>query len=505
MRLGLLLGVSCLGSLLPACFSSTAVDDTPFVPMADDSGVDGVANPGVDATIEEAAAPLEAAVPEASGVPEASTPEAAPMEAGPTTVSVIVVDDRGPEPGVNVVFQDANGNPLTSATTDANGRVTAAAPDGSQVTVLLGSQLNVQVVTFEGVAPGDVLTAHDATDTTFANAQVSLDALPDAAAPLGTTSYVVDIGNCSSAFTALPALVYLSPDCESYGTFPVLVEASNGTGPIGFTYQTHNVLPLDGGVAHVSLNGTWSTTLPTQSIGVSNFDFANLTGYMSYSEIADGISFGRPINFGSTDGGATTSYTVHPGYPVAVQNEANQSINRGSEIAISAVATRSAPSADGGAASFDMSTLLPLLDAVTLDSSQPAQPAVSWVTEAGSLAAANGTIVMVTWSEPVDGGNILQGTWTIVAPPTVTAAKAPVLPAALAAWAPSPGATFTSTPTVIVVQGSFVSSYAELRAQFAGLPAPSSLLYDQFGVGGVVPPLPVDGTLKLTAITSPGE
>jgi hypothetical protein len=477
-----------------------------MAPIVEDSGVDGTANPGVDATTEEAAAPPEAAVPEAGAPEEGSTPEAAPtMEAGPTTVSVIVVDDdRMPEPGVTVVFQDATGNPLTSTTTDATGWATGVAAEGSQVTVLLGSQLNVQIVTFEDVSPGDVLTAHDTTDTTFANAQVSLDALPDAAAPPGTTSYTVDIGNCSSYFTTLPALVYLSPDCQHYGTFPVLVQASDGTGPIGFTYQNHNLLPLDGGVAHVSLNGAWSTTMPTQSIGVSNFDFADLTGYTSYSEIADGVSFGPPTNFGNSDGGATTSYAAHPGYPDTVQSEANQSIKTGAGIAISAVATRSAPSADGGAASFDMSTFLPLLNAATLDSSQPAQPAVSWGTDAGSLAAANGTIVMVAWSSPVDGGNLLQGTWTIVAPPTATGVKAPALPAALAAWAPSPAATFTSTPTVIVVQETFASSYAQLRALFAILPAPSSLLYDQFGVGGVVPPLPYDGTLKLTAFVPPG-
>jgi hypothetical protein len=177
------------------------------------------------------------------------------------------------------------------------------------------------------------------------------------------------------------------------------------------------------------LSGPWSTTLPTQSIGVSNFDFANLTGYTSYSEIANGVSFGPPIHFASTDGTATTSHAVHLGYPASVQNEANQSIARGSGIAVSAAATRSAPSPDGGVASFDMSTLLPLLDAVTLDSSWPSQPAVSWVTEAGSLAAASGTIVTVAWSAPLDGGASVQGTWTIVAPPSATQVRAQSSPA----------------------------------------------------------------------------
>jgi hypothetical protein len=56
----------------------------------------------------------------------------------------------------------------------------------------------------------------------------------------------------------------------------------------------------------------------------------------------------------------------------------------------------------------------------------------------------------------------------------------------------------------MLVQGTFAGGYAMLRALFANLPAPSSLLRDQFGVGGVVPPLPYDGTLKLTAFTPLG-
>jgi hypothetical protein len=495
MRLRLAFGFSYVAVLIPGCFS-TSVDDTATVPMlpgGDDSGTDSSEGPGTDATIQEAASP-----------PEASPPEASPPtpEAGPPPVTVVVVSDHGPEPGATVVFQDATGNPLTTATTDASGRVTAAAAAGSQVTVVLGSPLNIQIVTFEDVAPGDVLTAHDATDTTFASAQVSLDALPDAAAPPGTESYVVNVGNCSTGFTSLPAVVNLAPDCENRGTFPILVQATNGASPVGFAYQTGNVLPADGGAAHVSLNGPWSTVLPTQSIAVSNFDFTNLSGYASYSEIVDGVPFGPAINFASTDSTATTTYAVHPGYPVSVQNEVNQSASRMGGIAVSAVATRSAPSPDGGATSFDMSTLLPLLDAVTLDSSQPAQPAVSWVTEAGSLAGASGTIVTIPWSAPVDGG-YAQGTWTIVAPPTTTSVKAPALPAGAAAWAPSPDASFSSA-IVVVVQGSFVNSYAQLRAQISALPAPSSLIYDQFSLGGVVPALPVDGTLKLTAITPNG-
>ncbi|HTB72617.1 MAG TPA: hypothetical protein VK762_05220 [Polyangiaceae bacterium] len=499
MRLPLAIALFSFGSLLPACFS-TSVDDIETEPPGEDSG--GDATTGTDATITEAGVPF--ATDTGTPAPEASTPDAAP-----TTVSVLVVNDHGPESGVTVVFQDAAGNPVATATTDASGTATQVAVAGSQVTVVMGSLQNVQIVTFEGVAPGDVLTAHDATDTTFANTQVSIDGLPDAGPPPGTGSYTVNIGPCSGSFTDLPGLVYLSPDCENRGKFPVLVQAVSSDPedpePIGFTYQTGNALPLDGGVAHVSLSGAWTTTFSTQSIAVSNFDFTDLTGYTAFSEIADGISSGIPSIVVSQDGSAVNSFFGHPGYATAVQSEANQSGNRGSGVAISAVATRSAPSPDGGAASFDYSQFLPLLDAVTLDSSQPGQPVVSWVTEAGSLASASGTIVTIAWNALADGGDYLPGTWTIVAPPTATSVKAPALPPAVAAWAPPAGAQFASPPNVIVVQGSFLPGYAQLRALFSTLPAPSSLLYDQFSLSGVVPPLPVDGTLKLTAITFSGD
>ncbi len=476
--------------VVAGCFSNTAVDDTATVPPGDDASED--AGPEPDATVVEAAAP------------EAATPETSVPDAAPTTVTVVVVNDHGPEQGATVVFQDATGNVVTTAITDASGKATQLVAAGSQVTAVLGTPQNIELVTIEGVMPGDVLTAHDATDTTFASGQVSIDAVPDAGTPPGTTNYQINIGRCSDNVSALPVQTSLSPDCERNGTFPVLVQAmdDDDIGTLGYTYQTGNTFPLDGGVAHVSLSGAWSTSLPSQSISVTNFPDPNLTGFLGYSEIANGVASGTPTYVNSDEeGGASATFPVHPGYATSVQNEANVSGLRGGAIAVSAIAARTAPSPDGGAASFDLSTLLPLLDAVTIDSSQPGQPTVSWVTEAGSLAAANGTVVELAWSGTNDGGDV-QGTWTIIAPPTATSVHAPALPASLAAWAPSADAAFTFPANVIVVQGSFLPDYAQLRALFSTLPPTSSLLYENFNVGGVVPPLPVDGTLRLTAYTT---
>ncbi len=501
MRLRFVLGLAALPLALPACFSSSSDDNPANLPPGEDSGVD--AGSPADATMTE---PMEAAAAPDAPI-EAAEAEASVVEAGPSFVTVVIMSDLGPEPGVSVVFQDGTTGAMTTVSTDANGRATQVVGAGSQVTAVLGTAENIELVTIEGVMPGDVLTAHDATATPFANAAVSIDALPDAAPPPGTDSYVVNIGNCSAGFNSVPTQFNLSPDCENGGTFPVLLQALNSddSTPLGYSYQLGNTLPLDGGVAHVSLGGAWSTASPTQSVGVTNASITgDLSGFTTYSEIANGVAYGPPSYFSPDgDGGATNAFSVHPGYPAHVQNEASQSGFRNGGVAVSAVATRTAPS-DGGAASFDLSTLLPLLDNVTLDSSQPAQPVVSWVTEAGSLASANGAIVVLTWNQADDAAGI-SGTWMIVAPPTATSVQAPQLPGVLAALAPSASANFSTPPTVILVQGSFLQDYGQLRALFSTLPATTSLLYDNFSEGAVIPPLPIDGTLRLTAFTANGD
>jgi hypothetical protein len=489
MRLHLGIGIACLPLLVPACFSSTQTDDTEAVY---DAG-----SQALDATV-----PLEAS-PEAA-TPEGAAPEAAAPDAGPQPVTVAVTTDRGPEQGVTVVFQDSSGAVLATAITDLSGKAAQVVPAGSQVTAVMGTPQNVQLVTVEAVAPGDVLLAHDATDTTLSSASVSIDALPDATPPDGTQYYFVQIGNCSGEISTLPWVGQIGPECENGGAFPVLVQAVGYDGQdrevtLGFLYQNDNTVSPDGGTTHITLSGQWSTALTTQLINVTNA--SGLYAYAEFNQIADGVAYGASSYVEpDDDGGGAAQFTGYAGYPTSIQNEVNVSANRGPNLSVSAIATRGTPSLDGGAASFDLSTLLPLLDDVTLDASQPAQPAVSWVTEAGSLAGANGAIVALAWSGSNDAGSV-TGTWTFVAPPTATSVVAPALPAAVAAFAPSADSTFSQTPNVIVVQGSFLASYADLRSRFAALPVTSGVINATFTETGVVPPLPVDGTLRLTAIT----
>jgi hypothetical protein len=89
--------------------------------------------------------------------------------------------------------------------------------------------------------------------------------------------------------------------------------------------------------------------------------------------------------------------------------------------------------------------------------------------------------------------------------------QVPLLPTGVTAFATDGGAYFASVPTVAYVQTSFVTGYAGLRAQAATAGLTSLMVAaDQSNNGGylngsIVPPLPADGTLQMSAVTRAGD
>jgi len=512
MRARRVLGVGCVGCvplLVAGCFSSSNPPGAaPGEPLDDAATVS-------DATIVDTGAPeTSTTAPPPDAQAEAGQAEAGPpIEAGPPTVTVHVVNDFGPEANVTILYQDGSGAIALVAVTDGSGATSQVVPADSQVTVVLGTPSSPQLVTVEGVQPGDVLTAYDPTSSPYANGQVSIDSLPDESPPPGTVSYQANVGRCGQYFTSVPQQFSLSADCQNRGTFPLLIQAVGGADAgyanLGYLSKNDNVLPTDGGVAHVTPTGPWSTATGSQDVTLSNVPSLQGSYYPTagLSELADGVPFAPSYSSASTDdGGVTETFPWHPGYPTALQSEGVVSVNLNdySQLSVSTIATRGAPpNGPDGSTSLDLSTLLPLIDSATVDSSVAARPSVSWTTEAGSLASADGAVVVLGWTSTDDGGNGIQGTWTVIAPPTAASVQVPALSASTAAWAPSPDATF-ATPLVMVVEGSFLSGYAQLRSQFASLP-PSANLTNGESYGPIAPPLPVDGTLRLTAFTTNGD
>ena len=147
---------------------------------------------------------------------------------------------------------------------------------------------------------------------------------------------------------------------------------------------------------------------------------------------------------------------------------------------------------------------LPEITGSGVDAGTPKRPTIGW-TPSGSLAAADGTYVVMKWYEAVDAGQV-TGTWTFVTPSTVTSVTAPALPASVT-LGPGASADYTSyygLPRVVTVEASFVNGYADFR-KGAGVLSPRRDLIDNNGGSLIVPPLPVNGTVKFSAYTVNGD
>jgi hypothetical protein len=420
-------------------------------------------------------------------------------DAGPL-VTVTVVDSSGaPEALVAVVFSDATGALVGASTTDGTGAASGVVPTGGSVTVLFGTAAAPTLVTIFGVEPGDQLSAVDVSgpEASFIET-VSVTALP-ASPPdddAGNT-FLVNAGTCGATGASPPLTFELyesPPPCVVAGRFPLLLVDQDLSGaPLAFAFQKGNAALADAGPIAISMAAaTWST--PAQeSVVLSNVPPGFEPPEYVFTEIAGGVP--STTSPASLDGGVM--FSVHPGYADFVQTEANVQLGTppgdgGPGAVFAAIAARSTtpPSTP---VTLDMSQIPPFLETVTLDTTTPARPALSWV-GASSLAASDGIVAVVAWS---------AGSWSFVVAPGQTSARAPALPTSSSGWAPGPNASF-SPSIVSVVEASFWSGYAEMRAGAASLVSQS--LIDVNGClgtnGACLTPLPADGTLALTAYAS---
>ena len=461
---------------------------------------------GVDATVLDSAVP-DSGTPDSPAIVDSAID--APIDAGPKPVTVNVLKRGVPISGVTIVFGDASGAILATATTDAAGSASQFVSAGSQVTAVFGTIEAPQFVTVLGVKPGDVLVANDGSSDLGLPNLVSIDSIP-ANPPAETGQYTVNAGMCGIPFGAPPAQLYLAPECENSGKFPLLIVASdtNAT-PLGYTFMKDVSLTPDGGVPDsgvlsVAATGTWSTTTLTQTLTASHTpvpDGGSIFASLAFSEVAGGVAFGtsQAFNGADLDGGVQSDdFQAHPGYPDFVQGEGTLRTDRANGVAYQAIARRRPTPTATAIDAFDFAQVLPELLTATVDSTAPARPVAAW-TSTGSLAAADGVVLQMRWSVPQFNGT---GLWTIVAPPDATTVKAPEMPASLSGWLPATD-TVASTPTIAIVEATFITGYDQLRANASSF-APSNRLVGDYS-SPVVPPLPIDGTLRLTGFTAAAE
>jgi hypothetical protein len=483
--------------------------------------------PSPDAEPEDAG---DASLPE-SGPPDATVldtgrPDApivadAPVDVAPEAASgglnVVVSSAAGPEPGITVILQDTSGAVVTAAPTDANGRFSQSTiAAGSQVTLLFGAPTAASILTIEALEPGDSLAIYDPNEP--ASYTASIESLPPNPPP-GTASYTAWAGACgfgtfmsapggSANISANPAGSGIGyPPCVSGDSFPVLVVANGGpdagNAVLGYASQSNNQLvTTDGGGTAVSVGGGWATAITASQLSAVNWPDAGVYsgGELALGQVSGGVLL-PTANEDVYSSGPTQplASTLYSGYGDSIQAEAYVF---GLNFSITDIATR--VPLDGGALALDMSQLLPLIDTVTVDStSDPYRPSLTYGSDAGSLAGSDGAIVVLYWNGTNDGGSAVQSSWTIVAPPTATTVKAPALPATASTWGPFPGASY-GTPLVAVVDATFLSGYADLRVNVSAM-TPSQTLVNGYPHSALLPALPVDGTLRLTAFTTNGD
>jgi hypothetical protein len=482
-----------------ACSSSSPSGPAPDGGTSEDSGPSAA----------DDASPSDAGSPDgsdgATAVDGSSDAGADSGDAAAGPVVLRVLTPMGPEPGVNVVFQDATGNTvLGTGTTDATGRYSQLVPAGSQVTVLLGSTQAPQLFTIQGVEPGDALTAFD---WTSAGGEVSITALP-APVPTGTSSFTAQAGACTGLFTTTPGIVSVGPGCMGpSGEAPVLVTAlDDASAPLGFAFEKNGTFaPNDAGIAQVSLaSASWLSGSSAQTVQLP-LAAGPSADTLSYSEVAGGVSFTSStfLPTSTPDAGAnadasappppwTATLAGHDGFADFVQIEGSQAPDWMPSAMVSAT-REAAPTAPGTVAlSADHP---PWITAAAVDSFVQPQPLIQWQPVLTAAQGANvvGIVTMATWISPY----VPKGTWTIVAPPTGTGAQAPVLPASLSSWAPGANSSF-ATPTVMTLQASMIADYDAFRPLAAAFPAPATI-----GAHTYLPPLPANGTATACVFAPP--
>jgi hypothetical protein len=422
---------------------------------------------------------------EGGAPPGTSPPPPGSADSGPPVVTVSVTHGGAPKAGIAVVFHGADGAVLATALTGADGRASSApGTTPASASALLGAaDGTTEVVTWTGVALGDVLQAADLVDSqnTVSTLSIALVGDPDN----GSQNYTAVAGPCTAA-TQDPTTAFdlpLTEACIRPNT-SVLVRADDGATVLSYSYKQGVVALTDGGSLGVAI-GPWNDP---QEAAISIANVAQgATMNPELRELADGLTFPNPT--GADDGNGHTVYKYANGFADAFQlgfRGAPEDGAAGSQIAIGA---RAMP---GPTFTFDYASRLPSLTAATTDTATATRPTISW-TSTKALSAADGGTVSIRWTS----ADQKTHAWTVIVPPanaTTGSVQVPALPPDKAAWAPADGVTL-DPPDVLFVESDGLPGYAELRAG-AGLVVPGALANDRLAEAA----LPINGTFRATSI-----
>lgn len=448
----------------------------------------------------EAGPGFEAGPPaEAGPIPDGGEVDAADVfvPPAPKGVHVTVIDGVLPKADVRVISQDATGAVIAEAKTDATGKLTiATAP--SMVTVLVTSNSAPTPVSYLGVADGDNLLVRlppSLASQPSPVGQYTVSFTPGVQGQsLNATVFVGGSNGCTGSSNdtmTTPAGVTLFSTCLGAAN-AILAVGMNGSSIVdGFAFKKGVAPPASPQVPVAVDLPAWTapgaTTLTATNLpSVAAATLGNL--YM----IANGASFSAGTGAGSFAGGLNGGLTFATATGFA---EAYQSVVHSTDDAAARVDTafirREATAAPASVTlpNFDFTNALPYITAAAVDVTTAARPIVT-LTSDKPLTAADGGVVVLTWSTASATAPV-TATWTFVVPASAAATfKAPALPVDTDAL------TFTPTGPVNVERAAFFEAtqlpgYKETKSLPIVPRATPDLLDTQL-------PLPVDGTVRLT-------
>ena len=389
----------------------------------------------------------------------ATIDSAATVDAPPTSVTARFLNDGTPEAGINILFSAADGTVIVHKMTDAAGEASHDVPAGSMVTALVDEAGSREAWTYVGVKPGDVVlfgspAAFNSSDKTLAVT------MPPA--QTGATEYRVTIGcndDTGSPGAVVTLNVFSEAECVgSDGNVDVLVLATDETGvPVG--HVSRKGVSVAAAATTLDLSGeAWDTNFDAVAFNMTNAPAAATDFGLEFAVTVDVNDFEL---FEEEDAievaGNTTGTTVPRGFSSEHLLVARVFVGAGLD---NAYVRRAAPTAT---ININWTNdLLPHLTAATISTANAAQPSVTW-TATGDVSISDVGFVQMSWTTAAE-----DSTWQILIPGDASSATLPVMPAALAGFAPTAASTHNG-PTVGFLEGDVFTGYDQFRTQ-AGLP-----------------------------------
>jgi len=365
---------------------------------------------------------------------EASIPiDASGGDAGAPRLTVRAIDiERRPVAGALVVFSNADGEPLATATADAAGVAQGEVPDGGQVTVVFRTSPDTTLLTLTGVHPNDELTAVETPPVR----NVARDLTPTfaAAPPPGDQSLL--LGNCEGPTNASPQLLLLCVDYQPSFTFVANVRDSDA-GLKAFSFAKNVVVPSSGAIAIGS--GPWSTAVSPRTVTVTNVPDGELVVAASVEVVgATAVkTVSRAGDISRTGTTLTMTLEGRDGYADASQFEVTRVYPAPSMFGrkLSAMVVRHADIQK--TAAFDRAAALPELTDTTAQATGDGRFRLSYAPEL-PITNTTGSYFIASWFvTDEDAGETRTFRWALLAP---AGTASPMLPRLAANVALPPGA-----------------------------------------------------------------